>query len=106
MFVGRVRQMVVLCRVNTTKYYLGGLVSGRYGGVVVIEVVFKTGSIVQLKLIPMMKDYHAKNSMLTYFPILTDSVYIRGKSYYPQVLLDKCKHNVKDKEIKQLITKS
>ena len=54
----------------------------------------------------MMKDYHAKNSMLTYFPILTDSVYIRGKSYYPQVLLDKCKHNVKDKEIKQLITKS
>ena len=79
--------------------------SGRYGGVVVIEVVFKTGSIVQLKLIPMMKDYHAKNSMLTYFPILTDSVYIRGKSYYPQVLLDKCKHNVKDKRNKTINNK-
>ena len=80
--------------------------SGPYGEVVAIEVVFTTGSIVKLKLIPTMKDYHAKNSMLTYFPILTDSVYISGKSYYPQVLLDKCKHNVKDKEIKQLITKS
>ena len=53
----------------------------------------------------MMKDYHAKNSMLTYFPILTDSVYIRGKSYYPQVLLDKCKHNVKDKRNKTINNK-
>ena len=53
----------------------------------------------------MMKDYHAKNSMLTYFPILTDSAYIRGKSYYPQVLLDKCKHNVKDKRNKTINNK-
>ena len=33
---GRVRQVVILCSVNTTKYYLGGLVSGRYGEVVVL----------------------------------------------------------------------
>ena len=42
MVVGRVRQVVVLCNVNTTKYYLGRLLSGRYG-----EVVFKTGSTVE-----------------------------------------------------------
>ena len=34
--VGCVRQVVFLCRVETTKYYLGGLVSGRYGEVVVL----------------------------------------------------------------------
>ena len=36
MLVGLVRQVVILCSVNTTKYYLGGLVSGRYGEVVVL----------------------------------------------------------------------
>ena len=36
MVVGCVRQMVVLCNVNITKYYLGGLVSGHYGEVVVL----------------------------------------------------------------------
>ena len=35
--VGRVRQVVILCSVNTTKYYLGGLVSGCYGEVVVLQ---------------------------------------------------------------------
>ena len=34
--VGRVRQVVVLCSVNTAKYYLGRLVSGCYGEVVVL----------------------------------------------------------------------
>ena len=34
--VGCVRQVVVLCSVNVTKYYLGGLVSSRYGEVVVL----------------------------------------------------------------------
>ena len=38
-----VRQVVVLSSVNTTKYYLDGLVSGRYG-----EVIFKTDSTVLL----------------------------------------------------------
>ena len=33
--VGRVRQVVILCSVNSIKYYLGGLVSGPYGEVVV-----------------------------------------------------------------------
>ena len=33
---GRVRQVVVLRSVNTTKYYLGGLKSGRYGELVVL----------------------------------------------------------------------
>ena len=46
MVVGRITQVVVLCSVNTTKYYLGRLVSGRYEEVVVLEVVFKTGSTV------------------------------------------------------------
>ena len=36
MAAGPVRQVVVLCSVNTTRYYLGGLVSGRYGEVVVL----------------------------------------------------------------------
>ena len=40
-FVGRVRQLVVLCNVNTTKYYFGGLVSGHF-----IKVVLMTGWIV------------------------------------------------------------
>ena len=34
MVVGHVRQVVVLCSVNIIKYYLGGLVSCRYGEVV------------------------------------------------------------------------
>ena len=34
--VGRVRQVVVLYSVNTSKYYLGELVSGCYGEVVVL----------------------------------------------------------------------
>ena len=34
--VGPIRQVVVLCSVNTAKYYLDGLVSGRYGEVVVL----------------------------------------------------------------------
>ena len=47
MVVGRVRQVVVLCRVNNTKYYLGGLVTGRYWrGGRFIEVVFKVVSTV------------------------------------------------------------
>ena len=46
MVVGRIRQVVVLCSVNRIKYYLGGLVYGRFGEVVVLEVVFKTGSTV------------------------------------------------------------
>ena len=33
--VGRVRQVVILCSVNTTKYYLGRCVSSRYGEVVI-----------------------------------------------------------------------
>ena len=37
MVVGRVKQLVVLCSVNTTKYYLGGLVSGCYEEVVVYK---------------------------------------------------------------------
>ena len=46
MVVGRVRQVVVLCSVNNTKYNLG-LVTGRYWrGGRFIEVVFKTGSTV------------------------------------------------------------
>ena len=46
---GHARQVVVLCTVNTTKYYLGGLVSGRYEEVSgFIEVVFKTGSTVHI----------------------------------------------------------
>ena len=37
MVVGRVRQVVVLGSVNTTKYYLlDGLVSSRYGELVVL----------------------------------------------------------------------
>ena len=36
MVVGRFRQVVVLCIVNTTKYYLSRLVSGRYGKLVVL----------------------------------------------------------------------
>ena len=49
MVVGHIRQVVILCSVNTTKYYLDRLVSGSYGEVVVfIEVVFKTGSNVLL----------------------------------------------------------
>ena len=36
MVVGCVRQVVVLCSVNTTKYYLGKLVGGCYGEVVVL----------------------------------------------------------------------
>ena len=35
--VGCVRQVVVLCSVNTTKYYWGRLVSARYGEVVVLQ---------------------------------------------------------------------
>ena len=34
--ISRIRQVVVLCSVNTTKYYLGRLVSGCYGEVVVL----------------------------------------------------------------------
>ena len=34
--VGRVRQVVIICSANTTKYYLGGLMSGSYGEVVVL----------------------------------------------------------------------
>ena len=49
MVIGRVRQVVFLCSVNTTKYYLSGLVSGHYEGVRSIEVVFKTGSTVVLQ---------------------------------------------------------
>ena len=33
---GRVRPVVVLSSVTTTKYYLDGLVSGRYGGELVV----------------------------------------------------------------------
>ena len=36
MVVGCVRQVVVLCSVNTTKYYLDELVSGHYGEVVIL----------------------------------------------------------------------
>ena len=36
MLVGRVRQVVVLCSVNSVKYYLDGFVSGCYGQVVVL----------------------------------------------------------------------
>ena len=46
MLVGHVRQVVILCSVNATKYYLAGLVSGCSG-----EVVFKTGSTVVFPLI-------------------------------------------------------
>ena len=38
MAVGRVRQVVVLCSINSIKYYLSRLASGCYG-----EVVFKRG---------------------------------------------------------------
>ena len=41
MVVGHIRHVVVLCSVNTTKHYLGELMSGRF-----IEVVFKTSSTV------------------------------------------------------------
>ena len=34
--IGRVRQVVALYSVNTTKYYLGGLVSGHHGKVVIL----------------------------------------------------------------------
>ena len=34
--VGRIRQVAVLCSVNTKKHYLGGLVSGRYGEVIIL----------------------------------------------------------------------
>ena len=34
--IGRVRQVVILCSVNTTKYYLGRLVSSCYGEVVIL----------------------------------------------------------------------
>ena len=34
--VGCVRQVVILCSVNITKYYLGRLVSSRYREVVVL----------------------------------------------------------------------
>ena len=34
--VGHIWQVVILCSVNTTKHYLGGLVSGHYGEVVVL----------------------------------------------------------------------
>ena len=44
MVVGCVRQLVVLCRVNNTKYYLSGLQCGLYDE----EVVFKTGSTVRV----------------------------------------------------------
>ena len=44
MVVGRVRLVVILCSVNTTKYYLGEFVSGRYEVGRFIEMVFKTGS--------------------------------------------------------------
>ena len=36
MVVGCVRQVVVLFSVNTTKYYLGRLMSGRYGEVAIL----------------------------------------------------------------------
>ena len=53
MVIGRVRQVIVLCSVNTTKYYLGRLVTGHYEGVRSIEVVlvFKTGSTVVLQFL-------------------------------------------------------
>ena len=35
--IDRVRQVVILCSVNTAKYYLGGLASSCYGEVVVLE---------------------------------------------------------------------
>ena len=35
--------------------------------------------------------------------ILTDSVYKRDKSYYPQALSEECKYVAKDKGIKGLI---
>ena len=35
--VGCIRQVVILCSVNTTKYYLGRLVSGHYGEVVISQ---------------------------------------------------------------------
>ena len=34
--VGHIWQVVILCSVNTTKHYLGGLVSGHYGEVVIL----------------------------------------------------------------------
>ena len=36
MVVGLVRQVVVLCSVNSIKYYLDGFMSGRFGEVVVL----------------------------------------------------------------------
>ena len=49
MVVGRIRQVVALCSVNSIKYYLGGLVYGRFGEVAVLKVIFKTGSTGSLK---------------------------------------------------------
>ena len=51
MVVSRVRQVVVLCSVNTTKYYLGGLVSGRFE-----EVVFNTDSTLAITVITQFKN--------------------------------------------------
>ena len=34
--ISRIRQVVVLCSVNTTKYYLGRVMSGYYGEVVIL----------------------------------------------------------------------
>ena len=35
--------------------------------------------------------------------ILIDSVFRKGKNYYPQVFLEKCKHIVKEKKIPKYI---